>query len=224
MPKLSTRNLAALPDIDRLKALLQSLAVLDAIMSPEWDYRYYSFNANWYENEQMGSMRNGCGDEFYAHFTDVGCFLKGFAHEYPMTPYRNNPPELWPGLLEGVPSEFSSGVNEPAFSMENTTVCVWRKYGDESWAHGPIDFPEGEDPDGSAFLFHKLDGDPEKYRFFAEQYYEEVIPIEAVRHIYDHLPLTDEIVASLNPDVRLDELAEDLAAIGYPLTRTGNET
>lgn len=221
MSQISTRNLGALPSIDRLKALLQSLAVLDAIMSPEWEYRYYSFNAHWYENEQMGSMRNGCGDEFYALFDNSGCFLKGFAHEYPMSPYRTTPPALWPGLLEGVPSEFSSGVNEPAFSMENTTFCIWRRYGDESWAHGPIDFPEGEDPDGSAFLLEMLDGDPESYRLFAEEYYEAEIPVESIRQVYDHQPLTDEIVASLNPDISLDELVQDLAVIGYPRSRTG---
>ena len=36
-------------------------AVLDLIVSPDWDGRYYSFNSKWSENEQMGSMRNGCG-------------------------------------------------------------------------------------------------------------------------------------------------------------------
>lgn len=219
MAQISTRNLAALPDIDRLKALLQSLAVLDSIMSPEWEYRYYSFNAKWGSGEQMGSMRNGCGDEFYALFNGSGCFLKGFAHEHPMSPYRTNPPELWPGVLEGVPTGFSSGLNEPAFSMENTTFCIWRQYGDESWSHGPIDFPEDDDPDGSAFLLEMLDGNPENYRIFVEEYYEEEIPIEAVRHIYDHHPLTEDVVDSLNQEITRDDLREDLAAIGYPLTR-----
>lgn len=215
MSRISTKKLNALPDIDRLKALLQSLAVLDAIMSPEWEYRYYSFNSRWGQNEQMGSMRNGCGDEFYALFNSSGCFLKGFAHEYPMSPYRTNPPELWPGMLEGVPAEFTSGLNEPAFSMENTTFCIWRQCGDESWTHGPIEFPDGEDPDGLAFLLEMLDGDPENYRVFAEEYYEAGIPVDSIRHVYEHRLLTDEIVASLNPDVVLIELTEDLGEIGY---------
>ena len=45
--KISTRNLEGLPDVTRLKRLLQSLAMLDAILMPEWEYRYYSFNAHW---------------------------------------------------------------------------------------------------------------------------------------------------------------------------------
>ena len=58
-------TLAALPDIEALRKLTQSLAMLDAIMSPEWEYRYYSFNSKWYESEMMASMRNGSGDEYF---------------------------------------------------------------------------------------------------------------------------------------------------------------
>ena len=164
MSEISTRNLDALPDVDRLKPLLQSLAVLDAIMSPEWEYRYYSFNTRWSYSEQMGSMRNGSGDEFFALFNRAGCFIKGFAHECSMTPYRTQPPEIWTGILDGVPDDFSSGLNEPAFSMNEVTFCIWRRYADYSWSHGPIDFPDGDDPDGSAYLLEILDGDPKRYQ------------------------------------------------------------
>lgn len=43
---ISTRQLGALPDIATLERLCQSLALLDAILSREWEYRYYSFNAH----------------------------------------------------------------------------------------------------------------------------------------------------------------------------------
>jgi len=38
-------TLEVLLDIEALRKLTQSLAMLDAIMSPEWEYRYYSFNS-----------------------------------------------------------------------------------------------------------------------------------------------------------------------------------
>lgn len=76
---ISTRDLSRLPDVDGLKALLQSMAVLDAILERDWQFRYYSFNAAWAADEQMGSMRNGSGDEFFALFNAAGCWLKGFA-------------------------------------------------------------------------------------------------------------------------------------------------
>jgi hypothetical protein len=58
---ISTRSLDALPDISTLRRLTRSLAMLDAIMSPEWESRYYSFDSHWGPGELMASMRNGQG-------------------------------------------------------------------------------------------------------------------------------------------------------------------
>lgn len=210
-----------MPSVDQLLALLQSLATLDAIMSPdEWDSRYYSFNSKWSRGEQMGSMRNGSGDEFFALFNRAGCFMKGFAHEYPMSPYRSHPPKLWPGILDNVPAEFAKGLKQPAFSMNEVTFCIWRSYSDSSWSHGPIDFPKGEDPDGSAYLLAILDGNPESYCEFADEYWESTVPVDAVAHIYNHLPLTKSLVKSLNAEAELGELKNDLVEIGYPTKKT----
>jgi hypothetical protein len=41
----STRDPSALPEVGSLRRLSQSLAMLDAILCPEWQYRYHSFNA-----------------------------------------------------------------------------------------------------------------------------------------------------------------------------------
>ncbi len=58
------QRLASLPDVESLKRLSQSLAILDAIMSPDWEFRYYSFNSKWSEGEMMASMRDGSGDDY----------------------------------------------------------------------------------------------------------------------------------------------------------------
>jgi hypothetical protein len=52
-----------LPPPEQLRRLCQSLAMLDAIFSPEWQYRLYSFNSRWAKGEMMASMRDGQGDE-----------------------------------------------------------------------------------------------------------------------------------------------------------------
>jgi hypothetical protein len=153
---ISTRDLSHLPDVEELRRLVQSLAVLDAILSPEWEFRYYSFDAHWNAAQQMGSMRDGSGDGFFALFSPAGCFLKGFAHESPMSPYASEPPAVWPGILEGVPEEFADGLREPAFKMEETTFCVWRRRGSDAWSHGPVRFPGGADPDGSGEVLSLL--------------------------------------------------------------------
>ena len=212
---ISTRDLSQLPDIDRLKALMQSLAMLDAILSLDWANRYYSFDAHWAIGEAMASMRNGSGDELFALFTSTGAIMKGFAHEAPMSPYSKNPPTVWPGVLDGVPTTFADFLNQPAFLLSDTTFCVWRTYDDTAWQQGDIEFPEGKDPDGSADLLAMLAGDPRTYQAWAEGHYEQPVSLPAVTHIYEHRPLTEELVTELNPGLSIQELAQDIQNIAY---------
>ena len=220
---ISSRDPAGLPAPAKLRRLMQSLAVLDAILSPEWLYRYYSFNSKWAPGEQMGSMRNGSGDDYHAVFTEAGCFLKGFWHESPMSPYRVKPSKPWLGLFDGVPPEFAPQLKQPAFMIADTTFCLWRAERGRKWGRGPVEFPPGDDPDSSAKFLAILDGKPQTYCDYADDYFEKPwVTRRMVRHVYDHRPLTDEFLAKFDdPDadgkpVRLKQLAKDLAEIGYP--------
>lgn len=213
---ISTRQLEQLGQIEDLKKLLQSLSVLDLIMSPEWAYRYYSFNAKWDTSEQMGSMRNGQGDSFIAWFTENGCFFKGFDHESEMSSWAKENQKPIPSIYEKVPDILKPALIEPAFSIEDVSFCFWRLQGDQSWSIGDIHFPETDDPDGSEFLLEILNGNPQKYQSFVEEYYEEIIPLESIRHIYAHKPLDIDIIKSLNAEVSLDSIQEELVEIGYP--------
>jgi hypothetical protein len=216
---ISTRNLAALPDANRLKAALQAMAVLDAVLQPEWEYRLYSFNTRWGAGKELGSMRGGQGDDLFALFNTAGCWLKGFAHNAPMTPYRRNPKRMWPGVLDGVPTVFADCLNQPAFIVADTTFCVWWLNDDPGWRCGDVRFPaDHPDPDGSELLLSQLDGRPETYREFARGYFSAAkkLSLGAVRHVFKHRPLTEEFVRSINPKATLSGLEADLREIGYP--------
>jgi hypothetical protein len=214
---ISTRDLSSLPDVDALRRLMQSLAMLDAILSREWEYRYFSFNHRWSPGEAMGSMRNGQGDHYFAIFNDAGCWLKGFGHEGSMSPFAGNPPKVAAGVLDVVPAEFQACLTEPAFVIDETTFCIWRRYTDGAWQRGSVTFPAGEgDPDGSAALLQYLDGRPQTYRDWAIEYYERDVPLSAVRAIYAHEPLARPLVTDLNAEVTLSELNDDADEIGYP--------
>lgn len=118
---ISSQNLQMLPAINDLKRWSQSWALLDAILQPEWDLRYYSFNAHWGAETQMASMRDGSGDDYFLVFDSIGAIVKGFSHESNMSPHLKNPSRVWPGVLDDVPSVFSQFLSEPAFSLEDTT-------------------------------------------------------------------------------------------------------
>jgi len=214
---ISTRNLTDLPNLETLRKLTQSLAVLDAILMREREYRYYSFNSKWGENERVASMRNGSGDEWYCVFGSPGAFLKGFDHESEMSPWAAEVPRVWPGVLDTVPDAFKSFAVEPAFSMEDTTFCIWRGAQAAQWSTGKISYPAGDDPDGSERLLSILDGNPISYKTWAEEYYECSIDLTAVQRIYGHTPLSPELVRELSATVEFESLLPDAAEIGYPV-------
>lgn len=214
---VKTSILTSLPNPDILRRKAQSVALLDAIMSPDWQYRYYSFNSKWSAGEMMASMRNGCGDNFFILFTQDGAILKGLAHETPISPWAREDKSLWPGIFEGVPTEFAEFLTEPAFDIPNTTYCLWRLHNDESWRMGSVQNPDDDGTrDGSEEHLTIFIGGPEAYQAYALEYYEKNLPIESLKQIYDHVPLSDELVRSLNPEVNVPSLRPDLDEIGYP--------
>jgi hypothetical protein len=195
------------------------LAVLDAILSPEEESRYYSFTSSWSDGEELASMDNGSGDAWSIVFSPTGAFLRGFDHESLMSPAANDD-ELWPGLVDTVPEVFSASLNEPAFSYEGTldaTVCLWRQAGDDRWHAGSIDFPDRPDPDGADGLFAVLvDSTGMAYQRFAEDYYDKAVDLDAVREVFALSPLTPTLVQRLNADRSTVGLLADLTDIGYP--------
>ncbi|OUC97026.1 hypothetical protein [Streptosporangium minutum] len=130
-----------LPGIPVLRGLCRSMAVLEAILSPEWSSRHHSFDAGWGPGEEMASMRNGSGDEYSIVFSTAGAYIRGFDHEAVMSPYGNDGP--WQGVLDSVPELFRHCVEGPAFcdgdGMPVVTACLWRETGDDRWRVGEID-------------------------------------------------------------------------------------
>ncbi|WP_107054609.1 hypothetical protein [Streptomyces sp. NRRL S-350] len=203
--------LGRLPAIPDLRDRCRALAALDAILSPDdWEARHHSFDASWDEDEreELASMRNGQGDDWIVVFSPAGAYGRGFDHEAP------NAPEL----LAAVPEEFRRFAEEPAFGDEDgptVTVCFWRAPDDGDW-EGVTAAPGG---DGLRNLWKPLlDGSAEAYRAWAEDYFEPEHDLDpdAIGHVLALRPLTPAVVAALNPDADLEELAEDLVEIGYP--------
>jgi hypothetical protein len=209
--------IARLPDVATVLRVSRALAVLDLIVCEDPAYRYYSFDARWSATEEAALMVDGSGDEYSLVFSPDGVFARGLAHESPMSPYSNHG-ELWPGLLDGVPAELHAARDEPAFRDDedgvlNATVCFWRTPADEGWVCGPVE-PHGDD--GAERLFGLLTEGPEAYLTFAEDNYEVALDLDAIRHVYALMPLTEYVVTSLNRNRRLSDLKDDIAEIGYP--------
>lgn len=213
MPRSTGLDPARLPDIATLRRRAKALAMLDAILSPEWEYRYYSFDARWYEGEEMASMRNGSGDDWFLLFGPFGAAIKGMAHESSLA----GDPALTAAVKSQVPETFASFLNEPAFSMDELSYCYWKGAEDLSWQkveHGNT-LATGVDDGSTEFLLPLIEP-ASAYVDFAREYYEIEVPLSAVELIYEQGVLTESLVKSLNPDLSFAEAKVFAAEIGYP--------
>jgi len=111
---------------------------------------------------------------------------------------------------------FEPCAAEPAFSMGDTTYCIWREKSESQWRIGNISFPGGDDPDGSGWMLSILDGDPSTYRKWAEEYYDRKLNADAIKRIYEGIPLAPDWVGELNPAIEFESVLADTAEIGYP--------
>jgi hypothetical protein len=217
---LSTQNPSAFPPLEDLARLSQSLAVLDAALMPEWEYRYYSFDARWSEAEQLASMRNGSGDSYFIWFSPKGAVLKGFAHESAVWGQLREQSDLvLSSLTQQMPPELKRFIHQPAFSIEETTFCLWKLREAPTWTTwmSPVS-QEIRFLDGSADLLLLLDGKPATYQAWAEDYYEIRPHHAALQAVYAHKPLTQAILRRLKSPRRSGDVAAELEAIGYPST------
>lgn len=202
-----------LPEIEVLRQRAQSLAMLDALLSPEWLDRIFSFDAAWGENEQMASMRNGEGDEWFILFDAHGAACKGYVHETKAAQDRRFADEIQSRL----PKQFSAFLHEAAFSMQDASFCYWRSWNDSAWQRlNHPDLTMADLDDGSDFLALLIEP-ASAYQEFAQDYFEIAVPIEAIEQIFAHVALTQTLANSINPELEPGEIEALAMEIAYPL-------
>lgn len=202
---ISTEDYSQLPGRRALQQICKALAVADAIISQEWEYRYYSYNAEWAEDEESFQMRDGQGDEMLILFREEGCVINGLAHEYEQPDKKK--------LTQGLPAIFNEFIfGEPVNSI-GTTFCLWSTQ-DNKWQTAVLESYE----DNSGEMLSILDGDPQTYINWATDYFElDFKEGNAITSIYQGQMLTKEMVLSVNEELEdWEQLKADLDEIDYP--------
>jgi hypothetical protein len=203
---ISTKNPNLLPNIYSLQDICKAISVLDAIICPEWEFRYYSYNAKWDVGEHCFQMRNGSGDEMHILFLENGCVINGFAHEF-----ESKDKIKLTANLDSIFDEFMFG--EPVNSI-GTTFCIWTTYiNKEQWQTGILDNFD----DNSGQMLAIFDANPKTYHNWANEHFEINIPFEIVTKIYNGEAITKDIVLSINKEMSdWKRLKKDLNEIEYP--------
>ena len=177
---------------------MKLLALLDAIIEQEWQYRYFSYNSNWSDSEEMGSLRDGSGGEWFL-------WLSG-----ELAGYKCLSPEdgLMSELQEAKKSAsgaFGNFIAEPAFSMVQAT-CIWFLENSQWVKHGkPVNW--------LIDLKAIIGWEASDYLTWATEYYEREIDFEVVEKILSG-EFSEELAKKLNPDIDMSELLAQLPEIG----------
>ncbi len=203
MARPSAKNLSALPEPDRLKALCQSLALLDLILQPDFDARYFSFDPAWGRREELASMRDGEGGEYYVWFSKAGAVIRGFALH---APAARTPAEAR-NIFRGLPRALDAARKEPAF--DESTFAIWREKKARAWSARP----EPRE-DGSKELLWMLDDDPRTFVRFAAEYHGTKLALADVREIYAHR-VDAALVARINPRAKPGPILASARRTGF---------
>lgn len=205
---ISTKDFSLLPDREALQKICKAISVLDAIISQEWEYRYYSYNNTWDDDEEFFEMRNGSGDQMLILFRQDGCVINGFAHEYDQHDKQK--------LTKNLPSIFNDFIFGEPVKTIGTTFCLWTTE-QRNWQVGQLERYD----DNSNEMLNIFDGQPQTYidwatDYFEESYKESGIPLDTVLKIYSGQTLTKEMVFSIVDELDdWEQLKADLKEIGY---------
>lgn len=234
------KDLSSMPDIEDLQRICKGIAALEIVMCRDKKFRYYFYNPNWGDNEEIFELRNGCGSvksgcnsHMIVLFCKDGCVINGFDNESYDSEIiwtfdddgdmqlrklddkeRENILKM-ERIKQGLPEVFHNFMYGEIVKNMKTTFCIW-KTRDGKWDRSEM---TDKQKDGSAEMLDILNKNPKKYISFCHWYYEKNIPLNIVEKVYNGEPFTREMVEGLNNKIDdIDLVKEELNKMGYPHT------
>ena len=203
--------LAKLPSPDLLKERLRLFAMHDAIVAPK--SRSFEFHPTWGPGKaSMGAFKDGEGNFFFAWISPKGAVVRGVDHESVMAPFRTDPPAIWPGIFDGLPSALAYVLEEPAFAQDEVTFAFWAPKGEAAWKFGKPKLPKGKDPDGLEGVCACLLPNFERWR---KGYYD-TPSSKSLAVLYAGGVVTEQVVRDLTDEPDWNEINEEAALLRWP--------
>jgi len=173
---------------------------LEAIISPEWEYRYFSYDSSWSEDEEMASMRDGEGNTWFTVFKKDIIFYKCISKDDGFI-------ENYKDIKQMIPEKFNNFINEEAFHTNVATKILI--YDDKKW----LEF-------GKSNVTHIIDlktiqhWEAIDYKNWADKYYEIDLDLTSIQNIFTHV-IDEDIITSLNIELCFNDIKHEIEEIGY---------
>lgn len=194
----------------KLYALAQSLAMLDAIICPDWEYRCFNFDAHLEQGQALATINHIKGDSCLIWFSDAGVVIKG----YFVPPYPSDI-DFPQQIKKSLPDCFQSILNDPIFYLDQASFCYWYSQSEGQWhkvEHGGSRQVEPR----IQYLLRLFNSDPNEYQKWAKEYFESYLLIGPITAVYNHSALTKTLVRLLNPCLGYRDAKRFATEIDYP--------
>lgn len=178
---------------DKIKKRMKAMAIIDIILSPEWEYRCFMYDKKWYldNDEEMASIKNNHGDCVYILFLKNNIIGKTVSDDSSLKVKelsknnRNN--------------DLKYFISEPAFITE---------YYDYFFTVSDFDIKilYGEKKDS---LFDMVI-DVEKYFNWLLEYYEIQIDKKIILELIEKLEINEKIALAVNPECVWCEIRDEI--------------
>ena len=233
------KDLSSMPDMEDLRRICKGIAALEIVMCREQKFRYYFYDPDWSDKEEVfklingcGSVRSGCNSNMIILFCPDGCVINGFdnqSYDSEITWTCNDDGEIqfyksvdkekknalkMEEIKQGLPDVFHEFMYGKTVKNMKPTVCIW-KTKDGKWRRSNM---VGIHKDGSAEMLDILDKNPKKYVDFCQWYYQVDIPIDIVKKVYNGEPFTLAMIEKLNSKIEEKEIElikNELNKMGY---------
>lgn len=210
------------PSVEECLNRSKALAMADAILSlHDRENGYYSFEQNWRPGQHIAFMWDGSGDDYSALFIGDGVIYRALEHENGLTR------KAWIAaereLLDLVPDvykDFYAIRGMPSERAGTITETGWFDLSQNKWVI-PRPITNHSFPSDSPLKLLFSDRPAIDVTCWAISYYEEDVPLSAVRRIFALEPLTQELVSSIR-NYDLNDLRLDAEKIGYPVAKSGS--
>ncbi len=203
--------------------------MLDAILSPEWEDRIYSYTADWGDGTAATEIRDGSGNDCFIVFTPPdGAFIKGLDHESPMAPGPKPPTGAVARSGRRRPRclrrpGHRTGVRQPRRSTQRHLLHVapTPRHRVASRGGRALPRPRGSRrPPTAPGRCSACSPTPPPPRSRTEPSPRPTSkstpdPV-AVDHVFNLRPLTRGVVRRINPQATLEELGADITSANYP--------
>ncbi len=221
--EIALSNLLQLPAPDMIERAFQSAAVIEAAQCDgsrlSRYVRTFQFVRDWRPPVRLGYMDNTQGDFFSMLFCEAGVGVRGVVKEvYRQCRAARDLADEVSREVSPIPDTIRTLMDEPEAAKvpRYTTFCLWRPQSGSWWIPEAIrrepELLEQVVPNMEVLL-----GDADVYADWAVDALGWPLPRQAIKAVFDWVPLDRALATDLGAQRSFEEVARDAEAIGYPL-------